>query len=39
MAKMVDALGLGSNEQTRAGSSPVLRIFMNFFITNLSSNL
>lgn len=28
MAKLADALDLGSSEATRAGSSPVIRIFM-----------
>lgn len=28
MAKLVDALGLGSNEIVHAGSSPVLRRFL-----------
>lgn len=30
MAKLVDALGLGSNEVVHAGSSPVLRRFFLF---------
>lgn len=32
MAKLVDALGLGSNEYIHAGSSPVLRNCKNYII-------